>query len=275
MRADLAEQTTLADAVAPFDPGHLLSSHAPAIGALIRRVARQARLASAEHDDFESLAWSHLVKNDYSVLRQYRGDATLMTYLATVLRRVLLDYRTAKWGKWRPSAQARRLGNAAVALERMVGRDDQPVDEALARAGVIDQAERATLRDFARQIPRRIRRREVPDEVLRAHKSATADPDAPILARDRQRLGTRVHTMLRATLRVLSEEDRDLLRCRYEAGMTVAAIAARSGAVQKNMYRRFEHLHGKLRSALEQAGINASAIHDVVGHNEDFMHSSL
>ena len=40
-----------------------------------------------------------------------------------VIQRLFLDARIAKWGKWRPSVSARRLGGVAVLLERLLTRD--------------------------------------------------------------------------------------------------------------------------------------------------------
>jgi RNA polymerase sigma factor (sigma-70 family) len=256
-------------------PAELLSEHAVMIADLIRRIARRSRLAASEHDDFESLAWSHLVKDDYRVLRQYRGDSALSTYLTIVLRRVLLDHRTAKWGKWRPSAEAKRLGPTAITVERLVTRDSRPIEEVLRRLGVEDNAEAQALRQLAGHPTRRVQRRMVGEDVLVEHACAAPGPDATLMADDRRALGRRVQDALAAALGCLTEEDRQLLRSRYESGETVAAVAAQSGLPQKSLYRRFDRLHAMLRSMLEHRGVGLSIVRDVVGLHEDVVSTAL
>ncbi len=105
------------------DPAAWLDANAPAITALITRAARRRRLRPQDADELRSLTWTHLLKDDCRVIRRYRGVSTMATYLYVVVERVLLDMRTAQWGKWRPSAAARRLGPQAVLYERLVRRD--------------------------------------------------------------------------------------------------------------------------------------------------------
>ena len=54
-----------------------------------------------------------------------RGRGSLNTYLRVVIERLVLDMRVTNWGKWRPSARARRLGAEAVLFEQLTVRDGQ------------------------------------------------------------------------------------------------------------------------------------------------------
>src|SRR5262245_42612463 len=104
-------------------PRDLLVANIAPIRQLVRGTARRHRLSESERQDFESWVWVRLMDNDFHVIRQFRGQSSFATYLRVVLQRAVLDYRAAKWGKWRPSARARRLGAKAVALERLITRD--------------------------------------------------------------------------------------------------------------------------------------------------------
>ena len=101
---------------------------------LITRIAIQAarrhRLPPQDRQELLSIFWTHLAKDDCRVLRQFRGSSGIATYLRTVIDRVVLDMRTSSWGKWRPSARARRLGAPAEAFERLVIRDGRAPEEA-------------------------------------------------------------------------------------------------------------------------------------------------
>ena len=112
------------------------------LDAVIRNIARMRRLAPGDHQDFAQSVHLKLIQGNYGVFAKFRGDSSLRTYLSVVVSRALLDWRNARYGKWRPSAAAARLGPEAVALELIdvarrsdIGRGDRnrpPVQ----RAGV-------------------------------------------------------------------------------------------------------------------------------------------
>ena len=70
------------------------------------------------------------IENDYAAIRKFRGESSLGTYLTVVVAMLVRDYRVQRWGRWRPSAAARRLGDVAVRLETLVRRNGQAVHEA-------------------------------------------------------------------------------------------------------------------------------------------------
>src|SRR6202008_4136539 len=96
-----------------------------------RTIARRHQLSADEADELGSSVRLKLVENDYEVLRKFEGRSQLRTYLTTVVKRHFLDDRNARWGKWRPSAQARRLGPVAVLLDQFLTRDRLPFEEAV------------------------------------------------------------------------------------------------------------------------------------------------
>src|SRR5579872_6065840 len=108
----------------------LFLDHLPLIRNVIRGVCRRHRVSADEESEFASRVLLKLIDNDYAVLRQYAGRSGLRTYLFAVVYRHLLDWRNSRWGKWRPSSHARRLGGAAVRLEQLIVRDAIPAPEA-------------------------------------------------------------------------------------------------------------------------------------------------
>ena len=89
------------------------------IEGVIGFVSRRHHLDAAEADDFEAHVKLKLVQDNYAVLQRFEGRCSLRGFLAVVVERLLLDYRTARWGKWRPSADAKRLGPTAVLFEQL------------------------------------------------------------------------------------------------------------------------------------------------------------
>jgi RNA polymerase sigma factor for flagellar operon FliA len=92
----------------------------PEIESALLVVARRHRLTGSEAEEFASEAKLRFIEDSYAVLDRFQGRSSLRTYLVTVIHRIYLDYRRARWGKWRPSAAAIRLGETAVHLEALI-----------------------------------------------------------------------------------------------------------------------------------------------------------
>ena len=103
----------------------------PVIDAAVRQVCRRHHLTATEADDFASEVRFHFIERHYEPLRKFRGDCTLRTFLIVVVQHLFLDYRNRLWGKWRPSAEAKRHGPAAILVERLVTRDNWTLDQAI------------------------------------------------------------------------------------------------------------------------------------------------
>src|SRR5689334_7997472 len=71
-----------------------------------------------------------LVEGGYGAIRKFRGESAFTTYLSVVISRLIRDYWVHKFGRWRPSAAAQRMGELAVRLETLVRRDQLPLAEA-------------------------------------------------------------------------------------------------------------------------------------------------
>ena len=95
------------------------------------------------------------LESGYQAFARFDGRSSLRTYPTTVVWRLLLDWRTAAYGKWRPSAAARRLGPQAVRLDRLLNRDGLTVDEAIQVASRAPEASpEHALRLIADRLPR-------------------------------------------------------------------------------------------------------------------------
>ena len=94
-------------------PEELFLSRLESIKKVIRAVCRRSRFSQQDCEDFRSRMMIKLVRNDYKVFREYRGESKIRTYLTRVISREGLDFCDHLWGKWRPSQVARRLGKVA------------------------------------------------------------------------------------------------------------------------------------------------------------------
>ena len=164
-------------------PAQPSSSDLVLLGEVVRSVVRRGRLPPADAEDFSQGVQLRFLESGYEAFARFDGRSSLRTYLTTVVWRLLLDWRTAAYGKWRPSAAARRLGPQAVRLDRLLNRDGLTVDEAIQVASRAPEASpEHALRLIADRLPRRRRHVVVPDDVLQL--VAREFPD-PIEARER------------------------------------------------------------------------------------------
>lgn len=246
---------------APLDePQRLFVDNLEDVDRIIGILARRYALPPDERDDFDSWAKLRLVEDDYAKLRKFRGESRFSTYLSTVLQYLFLDYRNNKWGRWRPSAAAERLGPLAIRLEELLYRDERPLREAIEvlRTAGVEESD-SDLARLAARLPQRYRTDEVGVEEI--DQAAVAAPPADaVLTGDAERLSEAVH----GALRTLAATDRVITRMRFWDGMTVADIARALHMQQKPLYSRIEGILGALRSELEAAGVDCSRVEDVL-----------
>jgi RNA polymerase sigma factor (sigma-70 family) len=244
----------------------LFLSQLAVIERVISFVSSRHHLPGAEADDFGSHVKLKLIEDDYAVLRKFEGRSSLRTYLTIVVQRLFLDYRISAWGKWRPSAEAKRAGEVAVLLERLTYRDGYAFEEACELMETNHQVTvpRAELEVLAGRLPHRVRRRFESEEAL-AHVPAMQAPvDDGIAERERALTAARVASALAATMSGLEAQDRLILSLRFVDGRTVVEMARLLRLDQKALYRRLERLLKRLRDALHAQGIATADVMEML-----------
>lgn len=238
-------------------PAFALSpAHFSLLSAVIRRVSRAHRLDPDDAEDFGQTVHLKLLERGYDVFRSFEGRSSLSTYLHVVVTRLLLDWRNATRGKWRPSATALRLGRDAVALDRLVNRDGLTRAEAVATLAAEKQTsqpetERA-LAAVAEALPVRTRRTFVPETAAEAHEPRLRiDFEDPVAAAEARSHACEVRARLRQACAALPPGDRHLIALRYGRDLTVQAIGQRLGTDPKPLYRRLERSLSQLRRSMD------------------------
>lgn len=242
----------------PAQPVPITSDQFQLLSRVIRAVARSHRLGVEDAEDFGQVVHLRLLERNYEVFQAFEGRSSLQTYLTVVVTRLLLDWRNATRGKWRPSAVAVRLGQDAIALERLVHRDGLPLRDAIqvmvSRHADGHDAVAARLEALAAGLPARVRRTFVPAEASEgAHRTEFDDP----VAREESRaLERAVRAASRQACASLPPEDRQLIALRFGRALTVQTIGRRLGTDPKPLYRRLARSLGSLRRALEASGVH-------------------
>jgi RNA polymerase sigma factor (sigma-70 family) len=255
-----------------MEPRNLFLSNLSVIDEVIDGVCRRARLQRAEAEEFAASVRLALIDDDYAVLRRYEGRSTLSTYLTVVVERLLADVRAQERGRWHASSEATRMGPAAVLLETLVLRDRRTLDEVVPVVRNLDpQLTRPALEAMLARLPqRRGRAVAVTVDEASAVFVARETADARVVDAEAHRLLDRASTVVRQTLAGFDAEERTLLRMRFVAAMSIADIARMTRVPQRPLYRRFEDLLARLRTALRAAGIDARDAGELIASAADF-----
>lgn len=255
-----ASSNTPAEAGSGNDYARFLEDHLHVVDRVVRGIAITGHLSAADADDFRHEALLHLMVDEYHVLRAFEGRSSLATYLNVVLRRLWQDRCARQWGRWRPSAEARRLGLAVVRLECLVQRDGLTLEEAIATVQNITDIDATELRTMWNRVRPRSSRRRVSDDAL----ADVADGRPHVgEVRERREGVAATSTRLRDAVKQLPADDRELLRLRFVDGATMADSARLLGLRQATVYPRVTRLLRRLRTALEAEGLRAS---DALAH---------
>ena len=237
----------------------LLTRNLAWVGRVSASLCRRNGLDADEAEDFAAWVRMRLVEDEYAILRKFRGESAITTYLTVVVTMLFRDYRVSHWGRWRPSAAARRQGDLAVRLETLVYRDGYRVDQAgekLRAGGHTDLPDRELVRLLSTLPPRMHGTRPVevgadPLDSLAGSSSA----DEAVAAEEAAGERTAAEEALRRALDALPQEDRVIVRMRIWEGLSVADISRALHVEQKPLYRRLERIFTRLREQMEGAGI--------------------
>jgi RNA polymerase sigma factor for flagellar operon FliA len=249
-----------------MEPRDLLEQNLAGIAGIVAAACRRARRYGPDAEDFAASVHLALIENDYAVLRKYQNRSAFTTYLTVVIERMMEDDRNRTLGRWRASAEALRLGSAAMLVESLVRRDRRSLEEALPLVQAVDPS---LMRDEAeailRQLPERSARSQLTplDEVVTEVRTSD-ETDALALSNEARRLSARTNEVVRQTLAALPGEDRALLQFRFAESMKIADISRMLRLPQRPLYRRIEALLERFRASLAAAGVDGSAAADLL-----------
>jgi RNA polymerase sigma factor (sigma-70 family) len=244
----------------------LLETHLELIQRKLQRLSWRSGLPACDAEEFRSWAILKLIDDEYRILGKWEGRSSFPTYLTVVLVNLMRDYRIHIWGKWRPSAASRRLGQKGVLLERLLVRDGLTGEEAAERLrtehGIaLSPDELVKLADTFPQRPEQ--RRESEEELAKIPTDGQVE--VRIEEEERARTANRLCELLIPLLKSLPAEDRLLLKLHFFEGLSIAAIAPILRRPQRELYSARDRCLKKLRRSLDEAGLGADQIRELLG----------
>jgi RNA polymerase sigma factor for flagellar operon FliA len=244
----------------------LFDSHLDVIERVISFVSSRHHMPGIDSDDFDSHVKLKLIEDDYAVLKKFEGRSNLRTYLTVVIQHLFLDYRIKAWGKWRPSAEAKRSGQIAILLERLMQRDGYGFEEAFELMQTNHQITmtRRELETIAARLPHRLRRRFESDVALTGVAADQPSLDEIVWDHEQEMTAARLESALNKAMAGLETQDRLVFELRYRDGRTIADIARALRLDQKALYRRVERCLGALLAELQASGIDKAQAMEIL-----------
>jgi RNA polymerase sigma factor (sigma-70 family) len=214
-----------------------------------------------------------LQKDDYRVLRQFKGNSKLSTYLTTIVARHAVDMVRKKRGRGREKERAQAFGETGLMVYELVMVQGCGCGEAHARLQN-EHGVQVPLEEIEAMVDKIKGKR--PDQptgpvVKEAMPGKEGDKDAFIIAdtsaepagqmEEEERMEM-VDDVVKGIIRDLNGEERLILRMRFPTGSgddkkpaKVAAIAKALGITEKATYKRITRILKKCRAILEQKGV--------------------
>jgi RNA polymerase sigma factor for flagellar operon FliA len=254
-----------------FDAEQYFLAHLCQIERIIAVVCRQNHVSAQDAEEFKADTLLKLIDGNYAILRKFEGRSQFTTYLTTVIRRLFYQYRVQLWGKWRPSAEAKRLGDKAITLERLMTRDGYSFTEAVdLLTSTPDSAFTAKeLEVIYLRLPSRMPRPVLVSDADAPDVAADgADASNGLMSAERECTARRATAAVDACSSGLDAEDQIILRMRFANDMRVPDIARILSLDMKKLYKRIDKLLIRLRMGLEKAGIERADIDDLLVHGD-------
>jgi RNA polymerase sigma factor (sigma-70 family) len=261
-----------------MNPEETYLQHLRTIERIAAFVARRHHLESSEAEEFVQEVRVRLLDDDYAVIRKFEGRSSFSTYLTTVIGRLFTQWRVEQWGKWRPSAEAKRLGDKAITLERLLSRDGYTLAEAvrvLTTPGSSPYTTSELEAIYLRLPPRNPRPVVVAEDQVPDVVTVEADAYERLERSDRARALRRVVQKIDELVQSMKAEDRLILQLRFWDARRVPDIARALHLDQKKLYKRLERLFGLLRRELESAGFSQADMAGLLIGGDEEIHLHL
>jgi RNA polymerase sigma factor for flagellar operon FliA len=251
--------------VKPIDAEDLFLTNLCLIDRAIGYVCRRNRLDRDEGEEFGAFVKFKLIEGNYAIIRKFEGRSTLSTYLTTVVQRMFFQYRVQMWGKWRPSAEARRIGDKGITLERLLTRDGFTFSEAVS---ILTSGNDGFTVAEIEAIHLRLPIRQPRPMLVPAIENADSGPavEQQLFSGERADLARRAAAAVDRAMESMPAEDQIILRMRFWNGRKVPEIGRALHRDEKKLYKRIDKLLAQLKVALEQAGLPGDAVCELLDH---------
>jgi RNA polymerase sigma factor (sigma-70 family) len=222
--------------------------------------------------ELSNLVLDTLQRDDYRVLRQFKGNSKLSTYITTIIARQAVDMVRKKRGRSREKERAQKFGEIGMMVYEKLVVQGCSVPEVFSR--LKSEAHISQSLEEIEVIAEKITGKKVDnvpgDSVVKEATSSRDDERAEFVIADtnsdpgellmESQRKEKVHEAVRIIIDELSGEERLILRMRFPANddekpQKVNKIANLLSISEKAAYKRIARVLKKCRSILEREGV--------------------
>ncbi|MAF20944.1 MAG: hypothetical protein CMI55_04765 [Parcubacteria group bacterium] len=207
----------------------LLESNLNITNEVVRKFCYRHSITGDDADECNSYVYEKLLENGCRKIREFKGGSSYKTYITVVISRILID-RMRSGRRWRPSQKAMDMGEDAVILEELVYRKNYSFEQAYSTLTTNHGA--SISRDRAYEMVTLLQRRHVRSKRPRVvelmdNVSDERDiaPDRAAVMKEISEKKGRLENVMENIRESLSDEDRLLLRMRFEGNVKISKIA--------------------------------------------------
>jgi RNA polymerase sigma factor (sigma-70 family) len=265
----------------------MINRHLPLIerqcfSAVRRQLKNYGDSKNAVNIENEALELSNQVldtlrRDNYRVLRQFKGDSLLSTYITTIVARQAVDMLRKKLGRSREKERAQKMGDFGLQVYEKIMVQGCTVKEVLQEQHAAGNTELTTadVEDAAAKIKGKRSILPEPDDNNPAVKKGTqtpgsenseaelvipdtrCDPQEQMLEEQRKQ---QISQAVTDVVENLNGEERFILSMRFPADetekpMKICRIAGQLGISEKAVYKRVSRILKKCRTILEKKGV--------------------
>lgn len=243
------------------------------VEAAIRAICIRHSIYGDEAEEFASVIKLKLIEDDYKRLRDFRGNSSLKTYLYAIINRLFIDELRSRKGRWRTSADAKRLGPVAEKLEELICRDNNTFDEAcytLLSIPSYSSYSRDELYEIYLKLPKKENRHlaEIDPECLSGLSSADPHPDEVLHNKRMDSIERSIEGLIRKIVPSLNEEDRLILKMRFDNDLSISMITEVIGQKRGYVEKRINQILAGFKEVILSSGININDAMEVIKHIE-------
>lgn len=169
------------------------------------------------------------------------------------------------WGKYRDGTEAKRLGKAALLLERLLERDHLTYGEARQYLRTNEKIELTDEEfDVIRvKLPPKMRRQFVSVDPLHDIAASVPTPEEALQAKAAAQKQAEILAMVAKRVSELSTERQLLLKLLFEEGLKISEIARARRIANKPLFAERDRTLRWLRERLEEDGISKEELQEI------------
>lgn len=228
------------------------------ISEAVRSVARRRRLTPEQRDDLLSFAVCRLLERGVDWKDVCGVAARPEAYLRRMVERLWIDLTNRRWGRWRPTSRARRLGATGVELDRLIRREGLDLDDAISLA--LERSSRGRTRDTLYRLASELRPRPRAVPIAGVALTGRDRPDSRLRLKEDSRSLRRALRVLEEEMQQLDDLSRKVLSGRYLEQLTAGSVGRELDLDDRSVYRIAYRALKTLRRRLRDRGVEPGVL---------------